>query len=108
MAVSVKEKFTETTTEDLAAQVEALKADIAALTHSLGDYGRTQGAHLAETARESAKSARSSGEAELEHLRSKVNDLSRQAEDFVAHKPGVALGVAAGLGFLAGLVLSRR
>jgi ElaB/YqjD/DUF883 family membrane-anchored ribosome-binding protein len=101
MATATKEKFTGTTTEDLAAQVDALKADIAALTQSLGDYGRTQSAHLAE-------SARASGEAEYEHLRSKVADLGNQAEDFVVQKPGVALGIAAGIGFLAGLVISRR
>ncbi|MGH1457989.1 MAG: DUF883 family protein [Paracoccaceae bacterium] len=108
MAAATKLKVTETTTEDLAAQVEALKSDLAALTGTLADYGKTQGAHLKEGAKARAVSARESGEAQIEHLRAQGAELGKQAESFVQEKPAVSVGIAAGLGFVAGLFLARK
>ena len=95
-------------TEDLARQVETIRADIAALTKTLGDFGKAQGEYLAGEARRGADEMRRAGEAQFNLLRNQAGDAGRQAEEFVGKNPGMALGIAAGAGFLIGLISSRR
>ncbi|WP_417770688.1 DUF883 family protein [Stappia sp.] len=95
-------------TEDLARQVATIRADIAALTKTLTEFGKAQGDYLATEARKGADDMRRAGEEQFQLLRTQANDAGRQAEEFVAKNPGTALGIAAGAGFLIGLISSRR
>lgn len=89
------------TISDLSDQIEILKADIASLTGTLSDYGKAKGAEAAKTAKDTVS------DAALE-ARVKALDAQKQAEDFIRTQPATALGLAAGIGFLVGLITSRR
>jgi ElaB/YqjD/DUF883 family membrane-anchored ribosome-binding protein len=96
------------TTEDLVAQVEALKGDIATLTKMITELGRAKGDDLAGTVRQRAEHARDAGAAQLDEMQKQVLAGAESAEDYVRHNPAVALGLAAGIGVLVGLLTARR
>ncbi|MHA3978398.1 DUF883 family protein [Halovulum sp. GXIMD14794] len=87
----------EPTLDDLQAQISALKNDIATLTETLKDYGKAQGEHLA-----------AKGEAKLTEAQAQAMRAYADAETTVREHPATAVGVAAGLGFLVGLMTGRR
>lgn len=84
------------TTEDLSRQVEALKSDISRLTESLGEYGRAKG-----------RQYRSEAQRRADHYRHEAEGRVDEIEAYVHQNPAQALGIAAGIGLLIGL-LSRR
>lgn len=84
------------TTEDLARQVEDLKADISRLTESLGEFGRAKSQHY-----------RSEAQRRAEGLRDEAQGRIDEVEVYVRQNPTQALGIAAGVGLLIGL-FSRR
>jgi ElaB/YqjD/DUF883 family membrane-anchored ribosome-binding protein len=94
-------KATEVTVEDLSAQVSVLKNDIATLTNTLTEYGKERGDSLRRQARDTASDLSSAGVA-------RAKDAQAQAEDFVRTQPTAALGIAAGVGFIVGLLTVRR
>jgi ElaB/YqjD/DUF883 family membrane-anchored ribosome-binding protein len=79
-----------TSIDDLAAQIETLKSDLSKLTHSLSDYG------VAKT------------EAAAASARDKATEAQLHAEEFVRTQPATSIGLAAGLGFLVGMITARR
>lgn len=87
--------------EDLANQIEVLKADISGLTSTIADYTKAKGAEASATAKTKAKEAVETG-------REKALEAQLHAEDFVRTQPATALGLAAGLGFLVGIFTARR
>lgn len=107
MATASKLK-NETTTEDLAVQIESLKTDFASLSKTLADFGKTKGSQIADAAENGVKSATETGKVHAQKLKSQAIDMGHQAEDFVAEKPAISLGIAAGAGFLAGILATRR
>ena len=84
------------TTEDLSRQVDALKADIARLTESLGDYGKAK-----------SQQYRSEAQRRAEDLRSEAQGRIEDVELYVRQNPTQALGIAAGVGLLIGLFTRR-
>ena len=93
--------------EDLQADIEQLKADIAELTEQLQlmrdhSYGTARRA-----ANEGIEQLRAQGEAAYESLKANANDLEEQLADTVREKPLTSLAIAAGVGFLLALI-SRR
>ncbi len=96
------------TAEDLAEQVSALKADVARLTELLGQYGRTRAGDAAEEAERRAAALRAEVERQASRLGDQARRASDDAHDFVRERPGMAVALAAGLGFLVGFLTSRR
>ena len=86
-------RMSATTTEDLQQQVELLKAGISKLTESLGDYGRNKSREVQDEARRRADALRNDAQA-------KYDDI----ESYVRQNPAQALGIAAGIGLLIGLL----
>ncbi len=82
--------------DDLSRQVDALKSDIKRLTESLGDYGRAKGRYYQGEAQRRA-----------DHMRDEAQEKADEIEAYVHENPARALGIAAGIGLLIGL-LSRR
>lgn len=82
--------------DDLSRQVETLKSDIRRLTESLGDYGRAKGRQYQSEAQRRA-----------DHFRDEAQGKADEIEAYVHENPATALGIAAGIGLLIGL-LSRR
>lgn len=87
--------------QDLSEQIQILKDDISALTSSLGDFTVDTGKQAAATAQAKAEDAAEMG-------RKKAIETQQKAEDFITTQPATALGLAAGIGFLVGMMTARR
>lgn len=96
------------TTADLSRQVEELKADIARLTESLGDYGKAQGRRYATQARGKAQELQGKAGEQAHALRSQAEGQIDDVEDYVRRNPFTAMGIAAAIGLLIGLFNGRR
>ena len=87
--------------EDLARQIEELRAELSAITELLGSQNARSGDAAAPAGGQAAEQA-----ATL--LSACADRISAGAETAVQRQPGMALGIAAGLGCLCGLLLTRR
>tara|TARA_R110002049_G_scaffold117332_2_gene270475 strand:+ start:52812 stop:53126 length:315 start_codon:yes stop_codon:yes gene_type:complete len=87
--------------DDLSAQIATLKNDVASLTATLGQYGKAKTEEMRKTATTTAHDLTDAG-------RAKALEAQKQAEEFIIAQPATALGIAAGVGFLVGLVTARR
>jgi ElaB/YqjD/DUF883 family membrane-anchored ribosome-binding protein len=119
MAQTTAPRLKEVNTDDIEDQLAALKSDIAGLTKALADYTQAQGNNLSATASDKVDAAKvksadaahqAAVRAEEAYLvaRGKANDALAISEDAVRQNPATAVGLAAGFGFLAGLVMARR
>lgn len=98
----------EQSSAELSAQIESLKADVAELTSTLADYGRAQKAQLGAAAEDKYETAKKVGAETAEQAREKARDAYAGAEKAVRANPAASVGIAAGVGFLVGLMTSRR
>ena len=96
------------TYDDLAAQIDTLKSDISALTELMGDYGRARKEDAAARLRDAAEATRDKGYETAAQARAKAADWATEAEEVVRRQPALAMGIAAGLGFLVGALSTRR
>lgn len=94
----------EPTLEDVSAQLETLKADMAALTRILGDVGKGQLRHAADDMRVRAEHLKAEGR----RYAHQAGESADAALDAVRHQPVTAIAIAVGLGFLFGLAAGRR
>lgn len=92
---------------ELEAEIARLREDVARLTEQLGRTGEHTLAAARRAASDGAEQLRAKGEAAVETLRSKSDDLEQQVSDRVREKPITSLAIAAGIGFFFAL-LSRR
>lgn len=95
------------TAEDLYADIEQIKADIAKLAAQFQTTGEHSYGAARRAATQGAEQLRAQGEAAIESLRASASDIEKQLAQSVRDKPVTALAVAAGIGFLFAL-LSRR
>ena len=93
---------------DLEKQIATLKGDIAKLTETVGTYGRAQGRELKSTAAATAELARAKGQEAAAVAQEQATAAYHATEDKVRENPAAAVGIAAGFGFLVGLIASRR
>lgn len=89
--------------EKLEKQLAKIKTDIGDLAATLADIG-TRGAHDAD---ERIRGLASTAEEAIEELRRQVRMIERDLEERVQEKPLQSLGIAAGIGFLAAIILRR-
>lgn len=89
--------------KDLANEIEGLREDLSALTER---FSRLTDAGI-RTAGEKGAEAKLRGQAAYDDLYARASDLEHQAADQIRRHPLQALGIAAGVGFLAAL-LTRR
>jgi|Cruoilmetagenom7_1024161.scaffolds.fasta_scaffold00162_26 ElaB/YqjD/DUF883 family membrane-anchored ribosome-binding protein len=87
--------------EDLSAQITTLKNDLATLTQTMADLGAAKTTEAKQAAAQTAENLQNAG-------RDKILEAQLQAEDFVQKQPATSLGIAAGLGFLVGMITARR
>ncbi len=100
---------TETATAaDLEQQIKTLRDDILALTSTVASYGQNQGARLANKASDGAAHLNGMAKDATELARLKAQGLYDETETAVRQNPAASVGIAAGVGFLVGLLLSRR
>ena len=108
MSAAMKKLDTNADISDLSAQIETLRADLAGLTQTIADIGKAKGDEAISAAKVKASQARDAVADQAETARIHALELQGQANDFVKNQPAVALGVAAGLGFLVGFLGSRK
>lgn len=93
---------------DLTSQIETLRKDLSDLTGTIADLGRSKKAELSDAAAQQVDAARKKGIETADILGDHARDVQGQANDFVKSQPATALGIAAGVGFLVGLMSTRR
>jgi len=94
--------------EDLEKQIAVLKKDIAKLTETVGEYGRARSNDLRGAAYEQAAHLRAQGEKAVSAAQAKLDEQYRATEAKVRENPAAAVGIAAGIGFIVGLLTSSR
>ena len=100
-------KFTAPSEEDLAREIEGLRNDLAALTNRFSKIGDAGARTASEYSRGTKAAAVETGEALYADFSSRASELEKQAAQSIRRHPLQALGLAAGIGFLAAL-LTRR
>ena len=94
--------------EDLNARIGALQKDISAITDILGQMARNRGEAAADAVQDRLSELRERGSAQADMLQARAYEVGERTGDFVHRQPVTALGMAAGLGFLAGMIAARR
>ncbi|MEJ5082756.1 MULTISPECIES: DNA gyrase subunit B [unclassified Ochrobactrum] len=103
----IEEALTDSTTEDLQAQVEQLKEDIAAIAATLTSLGSQTVRDAKRTAKDTYRSAYVQGEDVVDDLKNKAQDVEAQLTETIRARPIASLATAVGVGYLLAL-LSRR
>ena len=93
---------------DVNQQMAVLRDDIANLTAAVADYGKAQGLHLKSAAAQKAADVAHSGAETAAAVKHKAEVAYSDAETAVRANPAAAVGIAAGLGFLVGMMATRR
>ena len=94
--------------EELRAQVETLKQDLVGLAEAAGSAGAQTARQAYGGAQRAGRRATAAAEDGYERAGERLDDAFSEAEDFVRERPAVAVGLAAGAGFLLAMCLSRR
>jgi len=103
-----KDDTPEPTLEDLSRQIEALRADLTGLAETLKALGLAQTRAAADEVRSRAENARAAGAQQVEELQARLDAMLGEADKLARDRPVTAMGIAAGFGFLFGLLLGRR
>lgn len=98
----------EVTTDDIRAQIAALQSDVAELTRTVGDYGRSRGDEAKAAAARKAEELKARADMVRHDAETQLRSGYAQAETAVRDNPAAAVGLAAGVGFVLGLLSTRR
>lgn len=94
--------------DDLRRQLEALRADLASVTSTLAEIGKHKGDAVAGSLRDGASKIFAAGEEKAGQMAHAAGDIYAEYSEMTRRNPATALGIAAGVGFIVGLLLSRR
>lgn len=94
--------------DDLNAQIATLKQDVSNLTRTLGDLGVSSKEAAKAGARKKAGEVRDAGEAQWNAARDQAEQYGQYAADTVRQQPAASMAVAVGVGFVLGMLTSRR
>lgn len=93
---------------DVNQQMAVLREDIANLTAAVADYGKAQGLHLKSAAAQKAADVAQSSAEKAAAMKHQAEVAYSDAENAVRANPAAAVGIAAGIGFLVGMIATRR
>ena len=93
---------------DLAKQIAVLRQDIADLTSIVADYSKAQAGQVHAAAVGKAAELAKAGTQAAQSAKATAEVAYSDAEDAIRANPATAVGIAAGLGFVVGLLTSRR
>lgn len=96
------------TSAELEEQIAALRSDVAALAGTLSDYGKAQKTQLEQAAAETLNGAKAFGAAKTQQAQQQTRDAYAEASKAVRANPAASVGIAAGVGFVVGLLTARR
>ena len=95
-------------TDQLLADFKVLVADAEALLSATADQGGEGIAQIRAQAQDSLAQAKANLADVQDELTAKAKAVAADADAFVHQKPWQSVGIAAGLGLLVGLLISRR
>jgi len=98
----------EVTTEKLFADLQAVVRDAEALLKATAGLAGEKVQEVRSRAEETIKQARSRIDSVEDDALRRAKELASTADGYVRENPWQAVGVAAGIGLLLGLVLSKR
>lgn len=101
LADDAKDAWNEATGNTTTDKVKQSAADLAATA-------REKGHEFVDRARSEADRLRREGERRAHEVAEYAGDYYDEMSEMVRRKPAQALGIAAGIGFLVGLILARR
>lgn len=93
--------------DEIAAELAALRADVAALAKSIGGYGKARTSELRSSAKATSETLLDSSREAVQDIRKQIDELEGQLETRVREHPLQTLMIALGLGFLISLVIRR-
>ncbi|PHP68947.1 hypothetical protein CSC94_02880 [Zhengella mangrovi] len=96
-----------TSAADIEAQIGQLKGDISKLAQTIGEYGSAKAGEAKTSANAKVDEAILASRDVLENARSEVDRLERILRNEIRRKPIQTIGIAAGIGFLAALLMRR-
>jgi ElaB/YqjD/DUF883 family membrane-anchored ribosome-binding protein len=95
-------------TAQLLNDFKALVVDAEALLHATADHGGEAVAQIRAQAQDSLAQAKTNLMDVQDELTAKAKAVAADADAYVHEKPWQSVGIAAGLGLLIGLLISRR
>lgn len=98
----------ETSMDDVTEQMAILRDDISALTTTLAELVQDKSSNLSDAAKAKAEEAQRKVQDGADQAMNQAANARAYVEDTVARNPGGALAVAAGVGFLVGMISARR
>lgn len=98
----------ELTYEELKEQLALVKSDLAALSEATKQAGWAKAQQARAKARHTGRRAASMAEDGYDYAAEQLDEALESAETFTKERPALAMGIAAGAGFLLALALSRR
>lgn len=107
MAQSNKVEFADLN-DDVKEQLSVLRDDIAALTSIVADFSGAKTSQVKSDVQNRAAQLAEDSAAAAAALRGQARDQIAGAEQAVRANPGAAVGIAAGIGFIAGLLTARK
>lgn len=87
--------------------VDALKADIGQLGRAGLDAAHSGAAELRQNAQHAVEVAREKAHENYEKAKESVTHAAHSMKDVITHNPIASIGIAAGVGLLLGLIVSR-
>lgn len=94
-------------TQDLRAEVAALRDDLTKRGASMARTGRESASALKSAAQSAARQGYAKGEETVEDVLAELQTLEEELADATRRKPFAALGIAALMGFLIGVLFRR-
>lgn len=98
---------TDSVTAPLMNEIAALRAEMGDLAALVTDSGKERATRLGKAAKTAAKDGLEKGEAKLEDVLQELRDLEDGLMDATRERPVAALGLAALVGFLIGVLFRR-
>jgi ElaB/YqjD/DUF883 family membrane-anchored ribosome-binding protein len=98
----------EATVADLTEEIQTLRDDLGSLTDTISELTKSKGNEVSHIAGRQVDAAQKKAAEAADFVNTRASDAQHQAENFVKEQPATALGIAAGLGFLVGMVGTRR
>ncbi len=106
--MSIKDSQTAQSADRVADEWNNLIAALAGLAAAAAADGSERYAEVRQRAEAALASARARAEANARGAQDRVHDLASQADVYVRQNPWQAIGIGAGIGLIAGLLLSRK
>ena len=94
--------------QELSEQIKTIRSDIASLTELLGEIGARRKDETVEAARARAEKLRASASEHFSDAQAQASEARDQALEAIRRQPATSIALAVGIGFLAGVLTSRR